>query len=77
MKGFTFCILLSLLMLSKIALAQFKVVGYAHPFKSIETSINKIAFSKLTHLNIAFVNPDSTRELLIPFGFDTLITRST
>jgi len=34
---------------------------------------NKLAFKKITHLNIAFVNPDSTGRLAIPNGMDSVI----
>ncbi|MEO7800671.1 MAG: glycosyl hydrolase family 18 protein [Ginsengibacter sp.] len=76
MKTFTFCFLVNLVLIPNISSAQFKVVGYIHPSRTIDTAINTIAFGKLTHLNIAFVNPDSTDSLKIPFGFNALIKRA-
>jgi GH18 family chitinase len=37
---------------------------------------SKISFQRITHLNIAFVNPDSTGNLRLPAGFDSLIQRA-
>jgi chitinase len=61
-----------ILLLSMNTNAQFRVIGYLHPWKSAP-DMTKIAFEKITHLNIAFVNPDSTGKLLLPAGFDTII----
>ncbi len=47
--------------------AQFRVVGYIHPHIGGNES-EKIDFEKITHLNIAFVNPDSLGNLLLPPG---------
>lgn len=60
------------LFFSAIVSAQFRVIGYAHSVQQFE-DINRINFKKLTHLNIAFVNPDATGNLLFPYGFETLI----
>ena len=55
--------------------AQFRVIGYVQPWGEAPDT-NKIAFDKLTHLNIAFVNPDSLGNLVLPPGFDTLISKA-
>jgi len=52
--------------------AQFRVIGYIHPHIG-GNEAEKIEFQKLTHLNIAFVNPDSAGQLQLPPGFDSLI----
>ena len=54
------------------ATAQFRVVGYVH-FGRIIPDLTKISFNRLTHLNIAFVNPDSTGALQVPNGMDSVI----
>jgi len=41
--------------------AQFKVVGYIWSRTNMVQDLNKIDLTKITHLNIAFINPD-------PFG---------
>ncbi|MES1219914.1 MAG: glycosyl hydrolase family 18 protein [Bacteroidota bacterium] len=55
-----------------ISNAQFRVIGYVHPWK-VAPDMTKISFNKITHLNIAFVNPDSAGNLVIPAAFDSLI----
>lgn len=53
-------ILFLVLMTSVIAKSQFKVVGYLPNFSisAMNEYADKTDFSKLTHLNIAFLNPD-------------------
>lgn len=52
--------------------SQFRVIGYVQAWGEAP-DLNKIQFKNITHLNIAFVNPDSSGKLVIPPGFDTLI----
>lgn len=42
-----------------LANAQFKVVGYIRAKASVVSDLKKIDLSKITHLNIAFINPDT------------------
>lgn len=58
---------------ASIAQAQFRVVGYIHSGRQMP-DISNVNFQKLTHLNIAFVNPDSVGNLILPDGLDSLIT---
>ncbi|MCD0487492.1 hypothetical protein LPB86_04590 [Pedobacter sp. MC2016-14] len=51
---------LCLVFLQKKVIAQFKVVGYIRPKTSMLADLEKIDLAKLTHLNIAFINPDTT-----------------
>jgi chitinase len=53
--------------------AQFRIIGYVHAWGETP-DLSKISFDKITHLNIAFVNPDSSGHLIAPSGFDTFIT---
>lgn len=39
--------------------AQFKIVGYIRPGVNMLNDINKVDLKKVTHLNIAFINPDT------------------
>lgn len=64
-----------LLFLSIISFSQFRVVGYV-PLGAVTPDVSKISFQYLTHLNIAFVNPDSTGTLIVPAGFDSLIQKA-
>jgi chitinase len=45
-----------------LANAQFKVVGYIRSKSNIVSDLKKIDLNKLTHLNIAFINPDTLGE---------------
>jgi GH18 family chitinase len=58
--------------LNENSYAQFRVVGYIH-YGSTLPALNTIQFDKLTHLNIAFVNPDEQGELVSLPGIDSLI----
>jgi len=53
--------------------AQFRIIGYV-PVGRQFPDINRISFSRITHLNIAFLNPDSLGNVDLPFGFDSLIS---
>lgn len=39
--------------------AQFKVVGYIRPKANLMDDLKKVDLKKITHLNIAFINPDT------------------
>jgi chitinase len=56
--------------------SQFRVVGYVSIFGQTLPNVNDSALKKLTHLNIAFVNPDSTGDLVLPPHFDSLIQQA-
>lgn len=49
--------------LSTLAHAQFKIVAYFPNWKSPKTLVNNIPYSKVTHLNYAFQNPDASGNL--------------
>jgi GH18 family chitinase len=63
------------LIISSIAFSQFRVVGYV-PLGRVPPDLSKISFQRLTHVNIAFINPDSTGNLRVPLGFDSLIQKA-
>lgn len=46
--------------LSTSALAQTKVIGYIPAYKGLQAVANKTDFTKLTHLNLSFLNPNSS-----------------
>lgn len=68
-----FCVLVILLSLKSTA--QFRTVGYIH-YGKLLPALNSIQFDKLTHLNIAFLNPDANGELISLPGIDSLIKES-
>ena len=53
--------------------SQFRVVGYVLCSEHSIPDFGKVQFDKITHLNIAFVNPDSSGNLIIPLAFDSLV----
>lgn len=67
--------LVTCLIISIVSLSQFKIVGYVPLGRSFPDT-SKIAFEKITHLNIAFINPDSVGNLRIPEGFDLIIQKA-
>jgi chitinase len=65
-----------LLLLPTVFFAQFRVVGYIPTGRQSLPAISDSTLKKLTHLNIAFVNPDSVGNLVVPAGFDSLIQQA-
>jgi chitinase len=61
---------------SVITFSQFRVVGYIPAGRTTAPDVSKVSFQNITHLNIAFVNPDSTGNLILPAGFDTLVQKA-
>jgi len=45
--------------------AATRVVGYIPAYKGLATGINKVDLTSLTHLNIAFINPDKEGNLFL------------
>ena len=73
-KHFLRAIILSVfLMISSTSFSQFRVVGYVLASPYSIPDFDKVSFDKITHLNIAFVNPDSSGNLIIPLAFDSLV----
>ena len=68
-------IIIACLLVSTIGFCQFRVVGYV-PLGRTVPDFNKISFQRITHLNIAFINPDSLGNLIIRDGFDSLIQKA-
>lgn len=56
--------------------SQFRVVGYVASLGQPNFKFSDTVLQKLTHLNIAFVNPDSLGNLIFPQGFDSLIVQA-
>ncbi|MEO6546636.1 MAG: glycosyl hydrolase family 18 protein [Ferruginibacter sp.] len=69
-------VLITVCILPSSAYSQFRVVGYIAGQYFSPPVISDSAIKKLTHLNIAFVNPDSAGNLLLPLRFDSLILQA-
>lgn len=70
-----FPLLIGCLIIATSVFPQFRVVGYI-PLGRVSPDLSKISFQRLTHVNIAFINPDSTGNLRVPQGFDSLIQKA-
>lgn len=64
----SFCVLVS-----SVSCSQFRVIGYVLCSEYSVPDFGKVQFDKITHLNIAFVNPDSSGNLIVPLAFDSLV----
>ncbi|MGY3052624.1 chitinase [Pedobacter sp. UYEF25] len=54
----------------------FRVVGYILSHGNLDTLSKKIDFKQLTHLNIAFFNPDSLGNIVAPTGLEAMIAKA-
>lgn len=61
-------LLLLTLVTGAVAQTKFRVVGYIRNQRRVATTIKNLDLSKVTHLNIAFVNPDSAGNFLVTPG---------
>jgi len=58
----------SLIVSAQNTLSSFKIIGYYPLDQAMKTDISEVPFDKLTHINLAFVNPDSLGNLNQDFG---------
>lgn len=72
--GLSFLIV-SIFLIPAFSYSQFRVVGYV-PLGRMMPDFSKVAFQKITHLNIAFINPDSLGNIKLPAGFDSLVQKA-
>lgn len=75
-KRYIRIILFGICLFPAIAFAQFRVVGYLSLWAQGMPVVTDSTLKKLTHLNIAFVNPDSSGNLFLPAGIDSLISQA-
>ena len=64
---------LSWLFVFNFALAQTKVIGYVPNWIDLNAFSNTIQYNKLTHINLAFENPDANGYLSFQAGNNTII----
>ncbi len=55
---------------------DFKIVGYLFSHGDLDTASARLDFSKITHLNIAFINPDSLGQFKAPLGLAAAVRRA-
>ena len=51
---------MSLAFCAQFSFADTKVIGYIPAYKGLSAVANKTDFTKLTHLNLSFLNPNSS-----------------
>ncbi len=54
----------------------FRIVGYVPIRGNLDSIIKKIDFKKLTHINVAFINPDSLGNMAGSVGLSNLIDKA-
>ena len=74
-RSLKFVVISACLLISTITFSQFRVVGYV-PLGRSAPDFSKISFQRVTHINIAFINPDSTGKIILREGFDLLIQKA-
>jgi chitinase len=71
-KNVIWMILLAACLFPAAGFSQFRVVGYLSLWAQGMPLVSDSVLKKLTHLDIAFVNPDSLGNLFLPVGVDAL-----
>ncbi|MGI8951600.1 MAG: glycosyl hydrolase family 18 protein [Chitinophagaceae bacterium] len=59
--------------ISLFANAQFRIVGYLNTWDDFPNNINQVNLTKITHLNIAFANPDAAGNLTTFSDISTVV----
>ena len=67
-------IMVALSMMSVSSFAQTNVVGYFPTYQNFPNEINNIDLAKLTHLNIAFANPNSSGAIVVDGASNSSVT---
>jgi chitinase len=75
-KSFILPVFFMMALLPAKTFSQFRVVGYVSLWKQGMPTLSDSTLNQLTHLNIAFVNPDSLGNLFLPSGIDSLINQA-
>lgn len=65
MKKNVLAVLLCTLLTASATFAQYKVVTYLPTWKSYPANVNNFDVSKVTHICIAFANPDAAGNLIV------------
>jgi chitinase len=59
----------------KLQSAQFRVIGYLRLENILDGEANQIDYSKVTHINVAFINPDSAGNFAAIAGLRAYVDR--
>lgn len=75
-RAYTFCVLFLLSASLQNTYSQFRIVGYLNTWDNFPHNAQNIDFTKITHLNIAFANPDKTGNLTAFPGLATVVNNA-
>ncbi|MBD1393079.1 glycosyl hydrolase family 18 protein [Mucilaginibacter glaciei] len=73
LKCFLPGLLLLIMAATTSAQSKFRVVGYLRNQRGLADAIKRVNLDRITHLNIAFINPDSTGSLLVAPGLKDVV----
>ena len=72
----TIRLILLFCLLHSFANAQFRVVGYLNTWDDFPENVGDVQFSRITHLNLAFVQPDVRGDLTVIEGLPLVVKRA-
>ncbi len=75
-KLLTSYFIIALLLLSVTTNAQFRIVGYLNTWDDFPNNAVNLDYTKITHLNIAFANPDVNGNLTTFSGLSTVVNKA-
>jgi len=70
LAGFLFILVFASITRAQESSAEFKIVGYYPLTEAMKADVEKVRFDQVTHMDLAFVNPDSSGDF--PQDFDAL-----
>ena len=65
-----------LILITFISSAQFRIVGYLNTWDNFPSNAANLDYKKITHLNIAFANPDASGNLTAFAGLPTVVKKA-
>jgi GH18 family chitinase len=76
MKQIFTCLLFVASCVTQNVIAQFRIVGYLNTWDDFPNNAKNIHYKKITHLNIAFANPDADGNLTTFSGLSTVVNNA-
>ncbi len=74
MKKITWCFLIIFCLIAALkTTAQFRIVGYLNTWDNFPNNASNLNYTDITHLNIAFANPDADGNLTTFSGLSTVV----
>lgn len=76
MKQFFACLFIFLFSITLKTTAQFRIVGYLNTWDNFPSNAANLDYTKITHLNIAFANPDANGNLTTVTGLSIVVNNA-